>query len=503
MAAIRYRMHLPDCARYLRGAISEMRGLSTGCHRRNAHPGDRPSPLPRPADGPTPIAQHYKEATVTHDQHAERAVVLGEKYADVVIVDRDELIGETSYRNGAPHGRHAHGLVAKGHEIFEGLLPGLTQGMVEDGVRPGDFNGSIRWYFNGLPLARSDSGLPCLPCGRPVLEKHVRQHVQAIDSVRFLTRYDIVGLETTPDHERVTGVRIQRREQGSQPETLLADLVVDVTGRGSRMPAWLRELGYGEPEEDRVKVDLAYTSRHFRLKRDPFTSDILIVSAATPSHPRGAFFYPLPDGETAELSLTGVLGDHAPTDSEGFMAFTKSLPIPDFYEYVHDATPVDAAARFKYPASVWRHYERLTRFPDGLLVMGDAVCSFNPIYAQGMTVSGLEAVTLRKHLHDSDAVSAIDFFAEIAGQIASPWQFSATADLGYPGVEGERTDQVQMINQYITALQAGAVHDPVLTDAFLRVAGMVEEPMSLMQPDIQQRVMQHAGPPPADATIPA
>jgi hypothetical protein len=118
-------------------------------------------------------------------------------------------------------------------------------------------------------------------------------------------------------------------------------------------------------------------------------------------------------------------------------------------------------------------------------------------------VSGMEAVTLRKHLHDSDAVSAIDFFAEIAGQIASPWQFSATADLGYPGVEGERTDQVQMINQYITALQAGAVHDPVLTDAFLRVAGMVEEPMSLMQPDIQQRVMQHAGPPPADATIPA
>jgi 2-polyprenyl-6-methoxyphenol hydroxylase-like FAD-dependent oxidoreductase len=450
------------------------------------------------------------------DQRGERAVVLGggmagllaarvlsDSYADVVIVDRDELIGVTGYRNGVPHGRHAHGLVAKGHEIFEALLPGLTEGMIADGVRPGDFNGSIQWYFSGQRLARSDSGLPCLPCGRPVLEKHVRQHVQAIPNVRFLERYDIVSLETTPDKKRVTGARIQRREQGSQPETLLADLVIDITGRGSRMPAWLPELGYEAPDEDRVKVDLAYTSRHYRLNRDPFTSDILIVSAATPSHPRGAFFYPMPDGETVELSLTGILGDHAPTDAEGFLAFAKSLPIPDFYDYVHDATPVDAPVRFKFPASVWRHYERLTRFPDGLLVMGDAVCSFNPIYAQGMTVSGMEALTLRKHLQSPAALNPMEFFAEIAGQIASPWQFSATADLGYQGVEGERTDQVQMINQYITALQAGAAHDPVLTDAFLRVAGMVDDPMTLMQPDIQQRVMQQAGPPPADATIPA
>jgi 2-polyprenyl-6-methoxyphenol hydroxylase-like FAD-dependent oxidoreductase len=451
-----------------------------------------------------------------HDQPGERVVVLGggmagllaarvlsEEYADVVIVDRDELIGVTGYRHGVPHGRHAHGLVAKGHQIFEALFPGLTQGMSEDGVRPGDFNGAIQWYFSGQRLAPSDSGLPCLPSGRPVLEKHVRQHVQAIPNVRFLERHDIVGLETTPDKKRVIGARIQRRERDSQPEVLLADLVLDITGRGSRMPAWLRELGYEAPAEDKVKVDLAYTSRHYRLKRDPFTTDILIVSAATPSHPRGAFFYPLPDGETVELSLTGILGDYPPADPEGFLAYTRSLPIPVFYDYVHDAEPVDEPVRFKFPASVWRHYDQLTRFPDGLLVMGDAVCSFNPIYAQGMTVAGMESLTLRKHLQSPAALNPIEFFREISGQIASPWQFSATADLGYPGVEGERTEQVQMINQYITALHAAAARDPKLTDAFLRVAGMVDEPMALMHPDIQQRVMQQAGPPPADAPVPA
>jgi 2-polyprenyl-6-methoxyphenol hydroxylase-like FAD-dependent oxidoreductase len=439
---------------------------------------------------------------LTRDQRGERAVVLGggmaglaaarvlsEKYADVAIVDRDELIGVTTYRNGVPHGRHAHGLVAKGHEIYEGLFPGLTEGMARDGVRPGDFNAAIQWYFAGKQLAQSNSGLTCLPCGRPALELGVRKHVQTIPNVRFLERHDIVNLETTPDKKRVIGARVQSREQGSKPEVLPADLVLDVTGRGSRMPAWLTELGYEAPSEDKVKVDLAYTSRHFRLKRDPFTKDIAIIAAATPSYPRGAFFYPMPDGETVELSLTGILGDYPPTDSDGFLAYTKSLPIPDFYDYVHDAEPVDDAARFKFPASVWRRYDQLTRFPEGVLVTGDAVCSFNPIYAQGMTVAAMETLTLRKHL-ENPTISAIDFFSEISGQIASPWEFSATADLGYEGVEGQRTDQIRMINGYITALQAAAVNDPVLTDAFLRVAGLVDEPMSLMRSDITQRVQQ-------------
>jgi 2-polyprenyl-6-methoxyphenol hydroxylase-like FAD-dependent oxidoreductase len=441
------------------------------------------------------------------DQPEKRAVVLGggmaglaaarvlsEKYDDVVIVDRDELIGVTGYRNGVPHGRHAHGLVAKGHQIYEGLFPGLTQSMSEDGVRPGDFNEAIQWIFNGQRLAQSNSGLMCLPCGRPALELGVRKHVQAIPNVRFLERHDIVSLETTPDRKRVTGARIQRSEPGSQPETLLADLVVDITGRGSRMPAWLRELGYEAPDEDKIKVDLAYTSRHYRLKRDPFTKDIAIIAAATPAHPRGAFFYPMPDGETVELSLTGILGDYPPTDPEGFLAYTKSLPVPEFYDYVHDAAPADEPVRFKFPASVWRRYDKLTRFPDGLLVMGDAVCSFNPIYAQGMTVAGMQALTLREHLQRQAPLDAIEFFGQISGQIASPWEFSATADLGYAGVAGERTDQINMINQYISALQAAAVRDPRLTDAFLRVAGLVDEPMALMNPDIQQRVMGQSGP---------
>jgi 2-polyprenyl-6-methoxyphenol hydroxylase-like FAD-dependent oxidoreductase len=442
-----------------------------------------------------------------HDQHGERAVVLGggmagllaarvlsDAYTDVVVVDRDELTGVTGARNGVPHGRHAHCLVARGQQIFEELLPGLTQGMSEAGVTLGDFNGQIQWHFNGYKLAASDSGLICVSSGRPILEEHVRKHVAAISNVRFLERYDIVGLETTPDNQRVTGARIQRQDQGSEPEVLSADLVIDITGRGSRMPAWLTELGYQAPSEERIKVDLAYTTRHYRLKSgNPFAKDIAINQAGTPVCPRGVFCYLLPDGETVELSLTGVLGDHAPTDPEGFDEYVRSLPLPLHYEFIQDWEPVDEPVRFKFPASVWRHYEQLTRFPAGLLVMGDAVCSFNPVYAQGMTVAGMEALTLRNHLRGvvsqgAAELNAIAFFGEIAGQIAGPWQFSAIADLGYPGVEGERTDEVRLVNQYIPAVLAAATQDPVVTDAFLQVAGLVADPMSLMRPDIAVRV---------------
>jgi 2-polyprenyl-6-methoxyphenol hydroxylase-like FAD-dependent oxidoreductase len=440
------------------------------------------------------------------DQPGDRAVVLGgsmagllaarvlaEAYTEVLLVDRDDLIGVAGYRNGVPHGRHAHGLVARGHQILEEQFPGLTQGMTDSGVIPGDFNSDIQWYFSGKRLRPSHSGLASVPATRPVLEYHVRNRVADIPNVRFLERHDIVGVETTPDRTRVIGARVQRRGDDTQPEVLRADLVIDAAGRGSRTPVWLRELGYQPPAEDRVKVDLAYTTRHYRVPYDPFGSDIAIIAAATPSHPRGAFFYRLPgDGNRVELSLTGVLGDHPPTDPEGFLDFIRSLPVPDIYATVRESEPIDDPVRFRFPASVRRRYERLNRFPDGLLVMGDAVCSFNPVYAQGMTVAALESLTLRKHLQSFVKVRPTDFFTDISGQIDSPWEFAASADLGYAGVEGRRTVKVRMINKYVPRLQSAAVHDSSLTNAFVRVAGLIDQPTTLLRPGKLLRVLRHS-----------
>ncbi|MEU8261685.1 FAD-binding monooxygenase [Micromonospora sp. NPDC048999] len=420
------------------------------------------------------------------------ARTLADFFGEVLVLDRDELPDSAGYRRGVPHGRHAHGIMAKGQQILEQQFPGLTDEMIAAGVKAGDFNGGNRWYIDGKRLAPSISGLLCVPATRPVLEHHVRERVRKLANVTILDRHDILGFEATPDRRRVVGVRVRSRAEGDAEKTIPADLLLDITGRGSRTPRWLWELGYDRPPEDKVKIGLAYTTRHYRLRTDPLGDDLAIIPAPTPTSPRGAFLYRLPgDPGRYELSLTGMLGDHPPTDPEGFVAFAKSLPVPDIYQAIRDAEPLDDPVSFSYPASVRRRYERLTRFPERLLVMGDALCSFNPIYAQGMTVAAIESVVLRRQL-ERGMPDPQTFFREMAPEVDLAWDFSAGADLGFPGVEGNRTLKIRMANAYVARLQKAAVRDPALTNAFIRAAGMVDPPQALMRPGTVLRVLRHS-----------
>ncbi|WP_326551893.1 NAD(P)/FAD-dependent oxidoreductase [Micromonospora sp. NBC_01813] len=431
------------------------------------------------------------------------ARVLADHYKEVVLVDRDELTGVAEPRRSVPQGRHAHGLLGKGQQIFERQFPGLQAEMRTAGVTPGDVNADIRWYFNGRRLKPGRSGLVSIPATRPVLEYHLRGRVQAIDAVRLRDRTDIIGLTSTADGTRITGARVRARDSDTE-EVIEADLVVDATGRGSRTPAWLHELGYDRPEEDRVKIGLAYTTRHYRLNSDPLGSDIAIIPVATPAMPRGAFFYRLPgDGNRIELSLTGILGDHPPTDPDGFLEFVKSLPVRTVYEAIRDAEPIDDPVTHQFPASMRRRYDKLPRFPENYLVIGDAVCSFNPVYGQGMTAAALESLTLQRHLANGAVPAAADYFRDIARDIAAPWDVSAASDLGYAGVEGRRTPRIRLVNAYLGRLQRAAVHDAALTNAFLRTAALVDPPQRLFRPNTMFKVLRRLpARPPAGVSAP-
>jgi hypothetical protein len=216
-----------------------------------------------------------------------------------------------------------------------------------------------------------------------------------------------------------------------------------------------------------------------------------INPVASPAHPRGAFFGQV-GKDLCILSLTGILGDYPPIEPEPFMEFVRSLPVPDVYEAVRDAEPLDEPVSFRFPASVRRHYERLTRFPDGLLVLGDAACSFNPVYGQGMSVAALEAMTLREHLRRGVEPRPRDFLADISRVIDTPWDISAGGDLDFPGVEGRRTLKVRVGNAYMARLQYAATKDAKVTDGFMRVAGLIDPPQALMRPPMLLRVLRHA-----------
>ncbi|GAA3440137.1 FAD-dependent oxidoreductase [Kutzneria kofuensis] len=415
------------------------------------------------------------------------ARVLAESFDQVTVLDRDTVLGVRESRRGAPHTRHAHGLHARGHLILEELFPDFTAELSAAGVPTGDL-GEMRWFFNARKLRPAHTGLVSVTAPRPVLEHHVRTRVAALPNVRIGERRTVLDLLSTSDHSRVTGVRL-RAEDGDAVEELPADLVVDCTGRGSRTPVWLEELGYRRPDVDRVKIGLAYTTRHYRMKPEMFDGVQSINPVASPAHPRGAFFGQV-GTDTCILSLTGILGDHPPTDPEGFLEFTRSLPVPDVYHAVREAEALDEPASFAFPASVRRRYERLTRFPEGLLVLGDAVCSFNPVYGQGMSVAAIETMALREHLRGGGGAG--EFFARLAKVVDVAWDISTGGDLDFPAVEGRRTVKVRVGNAYLARVQYAATKDADVTAAFMRVAGLIDPPQALMRPSMMVRVLRHA-----------
>ncbi len=446
------------------------------------------------------------------DQVGTRAVVLGgsmagilaarvlaESFAEVLVVDRDVVVGESGVRRGAPHTIHAHALHARGHMVLEDLFPGLTDGLVAAGVPTCDY-GDMHWFMNGRRLRASRTGMLSVMAPRPQLEEHIRNRVAEIPNVTFLERHDIVGIVADRSRQRVVGATVQPQTGGGEI-VLEADLVVDATGRGSRAGTWLSEFGYQPPAEERMKIGLAYTTRHYAMYPGMLEGIPSINTIATPAHPRGAFFGKI-GPNLCNLSLTGILGDHPPTDPDGFLEYVRSLPVPAIYETVRHAEPLMDPVRFRYPVSVRRKYEDLTRFPNGFLVVGDAVCSFNPVYGQGMSVAALEAATLRDHLRQGTAPPATGFFADVSKILEAPWEISAGGDLAFPGVEGKRTAKVKLGNAFMSRLQYAATKDPKVTEGFMRVAGLLDPPTALMRPGMVGRVLRHAPRTPDVATVP-
>lgn len=417
------------------------------------------------------------------------ARVLADTHRSVTLVDRDVINGASGPRRAIPQGHHIHALLARGQQVLDALFPGFTDELRSIGVPVGDFGTSLSWYFNGEMLKKTETGLVCVAAGRPLLEDRIRRRVTALPGVVVRERTDIVGLVTDAHRRRVVGVRVQARSGGTPAELLTADLVVDATGRGSRTPQWLAGLGYPEVAEERITMDLTYTTCDFRgpLDPDPIGDDIALLPVATPANPRGAIFARLHDRYS--VSLTGLLGDRPPTDVAGFLAYVESLPVPEIYKAVRDAEPMGVPTTFRFPASIRRRYDRIARFPAGLLVIGDAACVFNPVYGQGMTVAAIQATVLARHTAAGAVPDPRRYFAELARVTDAPWDMAAGADLGFPGVQGRRTLGTWAGNAYVPRVQAAAVHDERLTEAFLRTAGLVDPPHALMRPSIVRRVL--------------
>lgn len=408
------------------------------------------------------------------------ARVLSDHAEHVTVLERDG--GDvTDVRRAVPQGHHIHALLARGHEILEELLPGFTQDLLRLGVPILDFGTSVAWHRGPAPFRQRPAGMMCVAAGRPLLESYVRRRVLSLPNVSF-AHAEVEGLLVDATRRAVVGVR-------TSDGRVDADLVVDAAGRASRTPAWLEELGFGSVDEDVIRMDLVYTTCDFETapQFDPIGEDIAIVSTMTPELPRGMIYARLPDRYA--LSLNG-LGTHAPPrDWPSFVEFVRSLPLPDVHRSILSARRTGDPHSFRFPASTRRRYERLAAMPEGLAVVGDAFARFNPVYAQGMTVAAMAAERLQQHLGATSRFDAQSFARQLSRVVDTPWNLAAGGDLGFPTVQGRRTLATDMANRYVTRVQRGAVKDAVVAKAFLRVAGLMEEPTSLFRPSIIARTL--------------
>jgi 2-polyprenyl-6-methoxyphenol hydroxylase-like FAD-dependent oxidoreductase len=407
-------------------------------------------------------------------------------YDRVTVVERDELPDGIADRRAVPQGRHIHSLLPHGQACLDALLPGLTRELAAAGAPVYRAMEELRLVFDGRPLARPSLGLEAVVASRALIEGHVRRRVLGLPNLQAIDRCDAVGLVL--DGERVTGVRLLRRTPGSAEELLPADLVIAATGRAARLPAWLADHGFERPAEERLAVDVRYVSRRLRLAPGSLGPDKLVLIGPRPGLARSLGVFAQEDG--AWLMTAGGYGerDRPPTEPEALEAFAATVAPPDVRAALRDAEPLDAPVAFGFPAQVRRRYERLRRFPRGLLVTGDAICSFNPIYGQGMTVAAAEALALRGCLETGDADLARRFFSAIGPTIDDAWTLATGADLALPEVAGHRPARVRAINAYLRRLRAVAEHDPQVAGAFAAVVGMRERPPHVLRPATVLRV---------------
>lgn len=426
------------------------------------------------------------------------AQVLARRYERVTVVDRDGLPTGAQDRRGVPQSPHAHALLIRGRMALEELFPGLFDELVRAGAVPFDPGDDLLFHQMGGLRVRFPSGMLGTSLTRAFLEAAVRRRVAALPNVEIRDRTSASGLTGRPGH--VTGVGLHGGE------TVPADLVVDATGRsGTRSDPWLAEFGCPAPDAVTVKIDVGYTTRLYHREPGDLPGDALLyLCSATPPHDKRAAAAFAVEGDRWVVTLGGWHRRHAPVDPAGFAEFADALPFPYLAELVGTAKPMDDAdaRKFHYPMARRRYFERLRTLPAGYVALGDAICSFNPLYGQGMTVAALEAIELGGALdrhRGAPAGMARDYYRAAGKIIDVPWQMSTGSDFMYPETAGPRPASTGLVNRYVRQIMLASHVSPDVHRVILDVQHLMAPPTALFRPLTVARALRAARRSPARA----
>jgi 2-polyprenyl-6-methoxyphenol hydroxylase-like FAD-dependent oxidoreductase len=421
------------------------------------------------------------------------ARVLADFFETVTVVERDVLPDDPADRQGVPQGRHVHVLLARGAQILDELFPGFLNELVADGAPVWDDGelSKLHLAFGGHQILRSGKitrepkALAVYMPSRPFLECHVRQRLRAMSNVTILCGHDVCELMSTPDRGRVTGVRVVNRDGGAEQE-LTANVVMDAMGRGAHTPALLDSLEYGRPVEDHIVMHTNYVSQLLRIPEGTL-NEMLVDIGPAPDRPTGMFLTGY-ENDTWMFTVFGMVGHQPPRDLAGMLSFAQEYCPVHLIAAMQAAEPIGEVVHHHMPSSQWRRYDKMAQLPDGLLVCGDAICSVNPIYGQGMTLAALEVATLRQCLRGGGSDLPRRYFHASAKPIGVAWQMVASSDLTFPAVAGRRSRLMRVTTRLLDWTLTACESDLVVAVRFFKVNGLIYSPLRLLHPVFVYRV---------------
>jgi 2-polyprenyl-6-methoxyphenol hydroxylase-like FAD-dependent oxidoreductase len=421
------------------------------------------------------------------------AGALADRFDQVVVLERDTLPSEPTSRAGTPQARHVHALLLSGQRALSELFPGFEQDLARAGAVPLRVGLDVRVERPGYdPFPQRDLGWFSYAVSRPTIERAVRQRVESRANTTLRQRCRVQEVLASPNGEAVTGVRYEDGNGAS--ETIAADLVVDASGRGALTLALLQSIGRPLPEETTIGIDLGYATCIFAIPDDASTDwKGVMTFGQAPQNSRGGLMLPL-EGNRWMATIGGRHGDVPSGDAEGFLTYARALRTPTIYNAISHAKRLDGVARYGFPESARRHFERLDVFPRGLLPIGDAICRFNPVYGQGMSVAALEACLLQTLLErlgeDSNPIAALapTFFAEVQTLIETPWSV-AILDFVFPDTRGQRPPDFETTLKFGIALTRLAAEDPAVHKLTAEVQHLLKPRSVYRDPALVQRVL--------------
>jgi len=418
------------------------------------------------------------------------ARVLADYFDEVIILDRDELPDDVAPRPGVPQGKHPHALLGGGLKALENLFPGFGHELMRAGAEPMKPGFDTLYEIPGQDVwPRIKLSWPTYSMSRPLIECTLRRQVERIGNITVRRGCRVLGIVSEARVLAATGIRYET--PGGNRKTLESDLIVDASGNGSLTVEFLKAIDRRPVAETSIGVNTRYASALFERVDMGIDYKSVFTFPDAPEQSRGGLILPA-ENHRHQVVLMGRGNDIPPIDADEFLSYAGTLPTLSVYNAIKNAKPLTGISSFSFAESRWRHFAQVPDFPNGLLPIGDAICRFNPVYGQGMTVALQEANVLVDLLRTSDGKSlatlAPTFLAKAETLIAEPWAMSAIPDFIYPETTGERPADLEDRLNFQRALGRLAARDAEVYELLTEIRHVLKPLTLLDDPSIVRRV---------------